>query len=152
MKLSDDGEALDSLRLDWQNRAADPGEPYRSLREFSENEEGWYGAYLRLLLPQASELVTASGEAAESIRGSQSLPDEAGRAVLGNYLFMPPGESTMSYLWSSPGAAVMTDDGWEYRLLVQKQPGARPEPLVHPHRPAGGGQRARGARGRGRGR
>ncbi len=34
----------------------------------------------------------------------------------------------MSYLWTVPGAAVPTEDGWEYRLLVQKQPGARPEP------------------------
>ena len=41
---------------------------------------------------------------------------------------MPPGETTLSYLWTVPDVAVETDDGWDYRLLVQKQPGARSEP------------------------
>lgn len=127
-KVGADGSALNSLRLDWRNDAAEPGEPYRSLREFSNNEEGWYGAYLRLLVPQGSELVTANGEASDPIRGSDELPADAGRTVFGNYLFMPPGESTLSYLWTVPEAAVETDAGWEYRLSVQKQPGARPQP------------------------
>jgi hypothetical protein len=127
-KIGDEGDALNSLRLDWHNRAGAPGEPYRSLREFSNNQDGWYGAYLRLLVPQGSELVTASGKASDEIRGTEQLPDDAERAVYGNYLFMPPGESTMSYLWTAPASAVKTDDGWEYRLTIQKQPGARPEP------------------------
>jgi hypothetical protein len=127
-KLDDQGNALDSLRLDWQNDAGDAGEPYASLRAFSNNEEGWYGAYLRLLVPQGSELVTASGAASDEVRGSDVLADDAGRTVFGNYLFMPPGESRLSYLWTSPGAATRDGDAWEYRLTVQKQPGARPEP------------------------
>ncbi|MFV2064824.1 MAG: DUF4012 domain-containing protein, partial [Chloroflexota bacterium] len=128
VKVSDEGDALDSLRLDWQNDAGKSGQLYRSLREFSNNQEGWYGAYLRLLVPQGSELVTANGEASDKIRGSDQLPDDAGRSVFGNYLFMPPGGSTMSYLWTTPQAAVQTDEGWLYRLFVQKQPGARPQP------------------------
>ncbi|MFV2065209.1 MAG: DUF4012 domain-containing protein, partial [Chloroflexota bacterium] len=128
IKVSEAGDALNSLRLDWQNDAGKQGQLYRSLREFSNNEEGWYGAYLRMLVPQGSELITANGEASDKIRGSDQLPDDAGRAVFGNYLFMPPGKSTMSYLWTTPRAAVLTDRGWEYRLFVQKQPGARPQP------------------------
>ena len=79
-------------------------------------------------IPQGSELVTANGEASDQVRGAEVLPDDAGRTVFGNYLFMPPGESRMSYLWTVPNAAIKTDEGWEYRLLVQKQPGARSEP------------------------
>lgn len=127
-KIARDGSALDSLRLDWRNDAGEDGEPYASLREFSNNEEGWYGAYLRLLVPQGSELVTANGEASDQVRGTEVLADDAGRSVFGNYLFMPPGESMLSYLWTVPEAAIETAEGWEYRLLVQKQPGARPEP------------------------
>lgn len=127
-KLDESGNSLDSLRLDWQNDAAEPGQPFDSLRAFSTNQDGWYGAYLRLLVPAESELVTASGEASDEIRGSEILDDDSGRAVFGNYLFMPPGESTMSYLWTVPDAATDDGDAWEYRLTVQKQPGARPEP------------------------
>ena len=126
--LASDGSSLSSLRLDWQNDADKQGSRFRALRDFSNNEEGWYGAYLRLLLPQDAELVTAAGEASSEVRGSDRLPDDGGRSTYGNYLFMPPGMSTMSYLWSAPSAATPTDDGWEYRLFVQKQPGARPEP------------------------
>ena len=55
VKLDEEGDALDSLRLDWQNDAGKDGEPYRSLRSFSNNEEGWYGAYVRVLTPAGSE-------------------------------------------------------------------------------------------------
>jgi Protein of unknown function (DUF4012) len=127
-KLDDSGGSLDSLRLDWQNDAGEPGQPYAALRDFSNNEDGWYGAYLRLLVPSGSQLVTASGQASDDIRGSDVLADDTGRAVFGNYLFMPPGGSTLSYLWTVPDAATSDGEAWEYRLAVQKQPGARPEP------------------------
>lgn len=129
VKLDENGDALDSLRLDWQNDAGKSGEPYRSLRSFSNNEAGWYGSYLRILAPADSELLTANGKTDDRIRGVERIEEEAGRAVYANYLLMPPGESTMSYLWLVPGAAVATDEGWEYRLLIQKQPGARSVPV-----------------------
>jgi hypothetical protein len=129
VKLDEDGSALDSLRLDWQNDAGKDGEPYRSLRSFSNNEEGWYGAYVRVLTPAGSELVTASGAASDEIRGVERTGTEAGRSSFANYLFMPPGESTLTYLWTVPEAAVETDEGWVYELVVQKQPGARSLPL-----------------------
>jgi hypothetical protein len=128
--LARDGDALESLRLDWQNRGGEPGEPYASLRRFSNNPEGWYGSYLRVLVPPRSELVTANGRAADAIRGAERVAEEDGRTVFANYLFMPPGESTMTYFWSTPGAAQQEEDGWEYRLVVQKQPGARPHSLT----------------------
>jgi len=43
---------------------------------------------------------------------------------------MPPGDSRLTYLWTVADAAVPVEDGWEYRLVVQKQPGARRSPLA----------------------
>ncbi len=129
VKLDENGDALNSLRLDWDNRAGSAGEPYASLRSFSNNEEGWYGAYLRVLVPEGAELVTANGKADEVVRALERSGEESGRQSFANYLFMPPGASTMSYLWIKPGAAVQTQEGWLYELVVQKQPGARTLPL-----------------------
>ena len=129
VKLDAEGSALNSLRMDWQNDADQGGEPYRSLRSFSNNEEGWYGAYVRVLTPAGSELVTASGDADDEIRGVERSGEEAGRSSFANYLFMPPGASRLTYLWTVPGAAVETDEGWLYELVIQKQPGARSLPV-----------------------
>lgn len=130
VRLDEEGDALNSLRLDWQNDAGKPGEPYRSIREFSVNKEGWYGSYVRVLAPSQSELVTASGRASDEIRGAERVHEEAGRASFGTYLLMPPGPSTMTWLWSAPGVALPVGDTWEYRIVVQKQPGARPRPFA----------------------
>jgi hypothetical protein len=129
VRLDESGDALDSLRLEWQNLAAREGEPYQTLRDASPNgPDGWYGAYVRVLVPNASELVTVSGESAGEISGVERTGSEAGRAVFGNSLLIQPGTSTLSYLWQVPGAAVRTEEGWEYRLVIQRQPGARPFP------------------------
>lgn len=128
VKLDDTGNALESLRMDWSNHAAEPGEPYASLREFSNNEEGWYGAYVRVLAPDGAELVTTSGRTAEDIGAAEGVSEEAGRVVFANYLFMPPGESTLTYLWTVPAVAVPIEGGWRYELMLQKQPGARAVP------------------------
>ena len=125
VQLDEAGDAVSSLRMDWANDAAEPGEPHASLREFSNNEDGFYGAYVRVLVPDDAELVTASGHASEDVRSVERVTDESGRTAFANYLFMPPGESTLTYLWTVPEAAVQTEDGWRYELTVQKQPGAR---------------------------
>ena len=130
VKIDEDGDALDSLRMDWDNRAGERGEPYRSLRRFSQNTDGWYGSYIRVLAPAGSEPVAANGEASDPVTGMERVTDEAGRTAFANYLFMPPGESRLTYLWTVPDAAVPVEGGWEYRLVVQKQPGARPSPLA----------------------
>jgi hypothetical protein len=130
VKLDENGDALDSLQLHWQNDADKEGEPYETLRLASQNgPEGWYGAYLRVLVPEGSELVTASGEAESPISGVERIETESGRTLFGNALVMEPGESSLTYLWEVPSAATRADDGWEYRLVVQRQPGASTVPL-----------------------
>ena len=139
VKLSEDGSATNSLRLDWQNHAGDDGDLFDALRAFSENKLGWYGAYVRTLVPADSELLTVRGKTElEDVRDVRYTRDEAGRLSWGNDLLMTPGKSMLSYLWSVPQAAVQTDAGWEYRLLIQKQPGARTSPIkVRIELPAG---------------
>jgi hypothetical protein len=129
VRVDEDGDAVNKLRLDWDNRAGEVGEPYDSLREFSINQLGWYGAYVRVLTPADSELASAKGQDSGPIQGAELKEAEAGRSVFGNYLFMPPGASMMRYRWTVPGAAVQSEDGWLYELTVQKQPGARSLPL-----------------------
>ncbi len=130
VKLDSEGNAVNSVRLDWQNDALREGEEFEAIRSFSESEIGWYGGYIRTLVPEGSELVTASGETASSeVFDADRITDEAGRTAFANNLLMEPGESSLSYFWSVPEVAVETDDGWEYSLVVQKQPGARAVPL-----------------------
>ena len=124
VKLDEAGDALTSLRLDWLNNSGRRGEPYRSLRAYSFNTAGLYGAYVRVLVPAGTELLTARGQAAEDVGVAEALPPEAGREAFGTYLLMPPGEAMMSYLWTTPGAAREEAGTWEYRLTVQRQPGA----------------------------
>jgi hypothetical protein len=130
VRLAEDGAALSSLRLDWRNDAGKRGEPYRALRAFSQNTDGWYGSFVRLLAPADSELLTVTGEASDELRGAELVAQEAGRSVFGTYLLMPPGDSTLTWLWETPGAATAGEDGWTYDLVIQKQPGARPLPLA----------------------
>ena len=138
VKLDETGSATNSLRLDWQNRAGDEGDLYAALREFSENQEGWYGAYVRTLVPAGSELITARGSSVVDVRDAEYVQPESGRRSWGNYLLMIPGESTLTYLWTVPEVATVTDAGWEYRLVIQKQPGARTSPIkVRIELPAG---------------
>ena len=124
VRLDEEGDALNSLRLDWDSSTGEDGQPYEALRQFSTNQEGLYGAWVRVLAPAGSEIVTASGESSDPIGAVERVTEEAGRASFGNYLLMPPGESTLSYLWSLPAAASQTDEGWLYELVIQKQPGA----------------------------
>jgi hypothetical protein len=129
VRLDSAGDALSSLRLDWQNDAGKRGEPYRSLREFSQNTDGWYGSFVRLLTPAGGEFLTATGQASDEVRGAEQVGEEADRAVFGTFLFMPPGASTLTWLWATPAAATSGDDGWTYDLVIQKQPGARAVPV-----------------------
>lgn len=125
--LDVNGDAFSSVKLEWQNDADRQGEPYESLRLFSQDQDGFYGAHVRVLVPEGSELVAANGFGAEAVNGVESIGEEAGRAVFANYLLIPPGSARLTYVWTTPDAAIQTASGWEYRLTLQRQPGARPE-------------------------
>lgn len=127
--VAPDGTIEDMLMLKWQNDAGLAGEPYATLRAYSISQEGFYGAFVRVLVPANSELLEASGDAGGEIDGTEGIEPEAGRDAIGNYLLMPPGASTLNYQWQSSAKATESGGLWTYHLTIQKQPGALAEPL-----------------------
>lgn len=121
------GDAEDTLRLDWQNDAQMPGEPFTSIRSYSTSHDGYYGTYLRALTVSNSELVGASGQTDQAISGVETVAPEAGRNAFANYLLIPPGSANLTYEWHAPGVATRTGNAWSYALTVQKEPGIGPQ-------------------------
>ncbi len=129
--LAADGSASHRVGMAWQNDAALPGEPYAAIRSYSTNKDGLYGAYIRALVPAGSRLGSAQGHSRVPVSGSEETGIESGRAVFGNYLLMPPGPSDLAYEWTTPNTVTVDDQGIrEYRLTVQRQPGAPPDALT----------------------
>ena len=89
-----------------------------------------YGVFVRVLVPERSRLEQVRGGSFVRLTAAELVGTETGRTVFGNYLMVPPGETTLTYRWTSPYAADADRHGGLYRLLVQKQPGTRDEPLV----------------------
>jgi len=83
---------------------------------------------VRLLTPPESRLVAAS-ERGRSI-GVEEISQEGGKTVFGRFFALPSGqEKALQIEYVSP-TIVDTEPGyWEYRLFIQKQPGAAPMPL-----------------------
>ena len=89
---------------------------------------GTYGGYVRLLTPSESRLVAAS-EGGRSI-GVEEISQEDGKTVLGRFFALPSGqEKALQIEYVSPTVVDTEPNDWEYRLLIQKQPGAAPMPL-----------------------
>jgi hypothetical protein len=130
IQLDANGNATSDLGLVWQNDSMLPGEPYESIRAYSTSNAGLYGAYVRVLTPASTSLVATDGAAVNDFEGVEHLDVEAGRNVFGNYLLMGPGSSSLSYEWSTPGAATSTNGTWTYELTLQKQSGAAAVPTT----------------------
>jgi len=128
--LDTDQAATTTLRLDWANHADQAGQPYEFLRSASTSTTGMYGVWVRVLMPNDATLLAASGQSAVPVSGVEYTGEEAGRAVVGNFLLIAPGTANMTYQWSSPGVVTRDGDDWVYRLTIQKQPGQGPEPIT----------------------
>lgn len=128
--IAPNGDATGTLRLDWQNNALTAGEPYASIRSYSESKTGIYGAYVRVLTPGASQLLGASGMAMDPINAAESVALEAGRNAFGNFLLIAPGPADLTYRWATPSVAIQSGAEWTYTLTIQKQPGLRPGSLT----------------------
>ena len=123
------GNAEDALSVTWTNRitTAD-GAPYRALPV-----DGGYrilGMYFRALVPQRSRVVGVSGGGTVPVTNPAVLEEEAGRMAIGTYFRIPPGQTGLTYAWTSPYAASVDATGGAYRLTVQAQPGMLPGPLT----------------------
>lgn len=88
-----------------------------------------YGTYVRLLAPEGSLLarVAVGGLPVEV----EEVSTESSRSVFGHYLSVPlDAIQEVSYTYLVPAAVDISENPYEYRLLVQKQPGTRAIPLT----------------------
>jgi hypothetical protein len=89
---------------------------------------GTYGGYVRLLTSPQSRLVAAT-EGGRSI-GVEEISEEGGKTVFGRFFALPSGQGkALQIEYVSPTIVDAGPDYREYRLLIQKQPGAAPMPL-----------------------
>ena len=88
------------------------------------------GTYVRLLAPRDSRITAVSGGGLVPLTAPAVVGEEAGRAVFGNYLMIPPGTTRLRYAWTSPSVVDVGTNGHAYRLTIQRQPGQRSGPLT----------------------
>ena len=123
------GDVRHTLDVTWDNPIEDEaGRPYRSVPTLEDLRI--LGMYFRALVPTDSIIESVSGGTLVRLTAPALIGTEAGRSVFGTYLMIPPGETSLRYVWTSPRP--IEDDpagGYRYRLTVQKQPGLRPGPL-----------------------
>jgi hypothetical protein len=121
------GNARNTLDVTWDNRVEAPEwAPYRAMV----NTGGRIlGMYFRLLVPERSRAEAVSGGTLSPVTNPAVVEDEAGRTAIGTYLMVPPGETSLRYVWTSPYAASADETGGTYRLTIQAQPGVLPSPL-----------------------
>jgi hypothetical protein len=120
------GNARNTLAVTWANAVEAPKwKPYRAMVNVGGHI---LGMYFRLLVPERSRVEAVSGGTTEHVANPAVVEDEAGRTAIGTYLKVPPGETGLSYTWTSPYAADAT--AGTYRLTIQAQPGMLPGPLA----------------------
>ncbi len=134
--LGADGSADETLRLLWENDSMRPGEPYATIRADSTSPDGLYGTYARVVTNGSTDLVNAVGQASDPISGAETIDQELGRNVIGNYLLIDggtptqPGTANLTYEWTAPNAAVENNGTWDYNLTIQRQPAIGPKSVT----------------------
>lgn len=123
------GNARNTLVTTWENRINTPvGKPYRELPTLEDRRI--LGMYFRLLAPERSRVQAVSGGSFIKLSAPGVVEEAAGRTVIGTYLKVPPGRTSLRYDWVSPYAADADETGGLYRLTIQWQPGLLPGPLT----------------------
>jgi hypothetical protein len=134
--LGADGTADETLHLLWENDAMKAGEPYASIRQYSTSHDGLYGTYTRVVTNGSTDLLNAVGQASDPISGAETIDQELGRNVFGNYLLIDggtaaqPGTANLTYEWTAPNAATETNGEWVYDLTIQRQPAIGPKSVT----------------------
>lgn len=131
VRLDEFGNADDRLELTWTNGINEAkGLPLRRLAGTGGvGSLNILGTYTRVMAAARSRLESVEGGSIVQLTGAEVVAEEAGRAVFGSYIMVPPGSTSVTFRWISPYAADLTDGIGTYRLVVQRQPGTRGEPL-----------------------
>ncbi len=116
VQVDDVGNARDTLTATWENRYDDAFATW--YRVMGGTGSTTLGMYFRVLTPARTRPVVEPGTATMQLA---EVGDEAGRAVMGTYLRVPPGSASVRLAWISPYVAD-TERGI-YRLTIQRQPG-----------------------------
>jgi hypothetical protein len=138
-----DQTAQATLTLQYANRSKgdQPCDPHpRYGADYDDLINRCYWDYLRLYVPEGSQLRAATAHATSAelvITGEEQsgtveiLPRESGKAVFGSFFVLDHGqEIAKTFVYElPPGTVEETDNGWRYRLLVQKQAGTDARPL-----------------------
>jgi len=142
--ISVDGTAQATLTVRHVNPgdeqvACDP-QPYYKNIVYEDLIQRCYWDYVRVYAPAGSQLFAATAHpvSADMLITHQKqsgagevLPAEHGKAVFGSFFVLPRGEETETrFVYQLPRATLeRRDQGWIYRLLVQKQAGTGAIPL-----------------------
>ena len=126
--LDSDGDAHNSISIYYENQMDRWAEGRDPALTYDLMLSGFYGDYVRLLAPLKADLesVTLNGKEV----GAEEIASEAGKASFGRYLPLPKGtRAVLGFSYEVPAAVTVSRGAYEYRLLVQKQAGARAMPL-----------------------
>lgn len=129
LALDDLGNAEKEVRLRYRNdlpaweQGRDPDLVRRLMLD------GLYGGYLRLFTAAKSRLVSVEIDGAEA--GPSEIGEEHGKGVFGRFFALPSGAAReVAFHWATPAIVDFRGEHAEYRLLLQKQPGAAAAPLT----------------------
>jgi hypothetical protein len=147
VSIEDDGSVSSRLVVTYHNQSG--GSPDTCVQEaaypptYEEMMDGCYWNYLRIYVPEGSELAQGpklalpegSLRAREGETGGAPLDTEGGatqsaKTVYGVFFVVAPGESReVTFEYRLPSPVLGGEDPGTYRLLMQKQPGTLAVPL-----------------------
>jgi hypothetical protein len=157
VRIEDDENVTSRLAVTYRNQSAGSRDPCVQEADYPptyrEMMEGCYWNYLRIYVPESSELVQSpeltlpegslrargSGDGG-MLLGAQESTVESGKDVHGLFFVVAPAERReMVFEYRLPSSVLESDDSTKtYTLLVQKQPGTQAVPLrVEVQLPAG---------------
>lgn len=126
--LDEMGNARTEVQLHYENDLSDweKGRDPELVRKLM--LQGLYGGYLRILAPANSRLLSAGVDGVEA--GLSELSAEEGKTVFGRFFSLPrDSKRDLSFRYVTPAVVDFSGDAAEYRLFIQKQPGAVAFPL-----------------------
>ena len=147
VSIDDESRITSRVAVTYRNHSGSG--PERCIQEavypptYREMMEGCYWNYLRIYVPEGSELAQGpeltlpegslrarEGEMEGALLGTEVGPAESGKGVYGVFFVVAPGERReMVFEYQQPSCVVAGEQSGTYRLLVQKQPGTLAVPL-----------------------
>ena len=147
LSLNADGSGLADLTVTYEHLAAVADPTCRATvyadeaPTYQQLTDQCFWNYLRIYAPDNSQLLEASQHPIPpearvyneiALYTPQTISEQAGFTTFTNYLLVPPGKpATSHYRYQLPATLVERhDEAYTYQLMVRKQAGSRPQPVV----------------------